>query len=164
MRKINRVFKTTSFKRMSSDTQSQFKIQRAKGFERRFFRAPDCILVEVLQVLWVPSRAPVLPLPWSTSYSHLPLGRNISLWKMHIIIYQFGWTQSGTRIFTQNLAYFTQIVLFYSTVQIHQSLHLIHLFGLMEQISVLHFTSFLYEPHFHSVKPYQSTSQSHLCY
>ena len=109
MRKINRVFKTTSFERMSSDTQSQFKIQRAKGFERRFFVAPDCILVEVPQVLWVPSRAPVLPLPWSTSYSHLPLGRNISLWKMHIIIYQFGWTQSGTRIFTQNLACFTKI-------------------------------------------------------
>ena len=33
---------------------------------------------------------------------------------MHIIIYQFGWTQSGTRIFTQNLACFTKIpVLFH---------------------------------------------------
>lgn len=112
MRKINTVSKTTSFKRMSSDKQLQFKIQRAKGFERRFFRAPDCISVEVPQVLWVPSRAPVLPLPWSTSYSHLPLGRNISLWKMHIIL--FGWTQSATRIFTQNLACFTKIpVLFH---------------------------------------------------
>ena len=51
VRKINRVFETTSFKRVSSDTQSQFKIQRAKGFKRIFFVAPDCILVEVLQVL-----------------------------------------------------------------------------------------------------------------
>ena len=41
VRKINTVSKTTSFKRMSSDKQLQFKIQRAKGFERRFFRAPD---------------------------------------------------------------------------------------------------------------------------
>ena len=161
MRKINAVFKTTSFKRMSSDTQSQLKIQRAKGFERIFFVSPDCILVEVPQVLWVPSRALVLPLPWSTSYSHLPLGRNISLWKCTLSFI----SMAGQKVaigYSHKIQLVSLKILFYSTVQIHQSLHLIHLFGLiMEQISVLHFTSFLYEPHFHSV----STSQpvNHIC-